>query len=157
MQVLARFESGFRRSTWKSGSEMTFPVLFGHLALMTHRCWQVFMRKSIYLAAESWRRRYGQADTAESVPAASITYAVPGTGQQVAMPGWSEVQRDGETACVSPDGEEFGTIEYAYRAFGLASTRGGSLREVTMTLKRIQEGEEEQAAEAPGQTVEGLA
>ena len=80
----------------KSGSEIAFPMLFGHLSFMTHRCWKVFMRKSIYLAAEAWHRRYGQADTAESAPAASITYAVPGTGQQVAMPGWSGVQRDGE-------------------------------------------------------------
>ena len=44
MQVLSRFESCFRRASWKSGSEMVFPMLFGHLAFMTHRCWTVFMR-----------------------------------------------------------------------------------------------------------------
>ncbi|CAK0911448.1 unnamed protein product, partial [Prorocentrum cordatum] len=157
LQVLARFETCFRRASWKSGSEMVFPMLFGHLSFMTHRCWKVFMRKSIYLAAESWRRRHGQADAAESAPAASITYAVPGIGQQVAMPGWREVQREGEPVCVSPDGEEFDTIEYAHQAFQIASASGSSLRDVTKALNKLREGEAEEAPEAPGPTVEGLA
>ena len=38
MQVLARFETCFRRASWKGGSEMVFPILFGHLSFMTHRC-----------------------------------------------------------------------------------------------------------------------
>ncbi|CAK0841403.1 unnamed protein product, partial [Prorocentrum cordatum] len=157
LQVLARFETCFRRASWKSGSEMVFPMLFGHLSFMSHRCWKVFMRKSIYLAAETWRRRHGQADTAESAPAASITYAVPGTGQQVAMPGWREVQREGETVYVSPDGEEFDTIEYAHQAFQIASASGSSLRDVTKALNKLREGEAEEVPEAPGPTVEGLA
>ncbi|CAK0850189.1 unnamed protein product, partial [Prorocentrum cordatum] len=157
LQVLARFETCFRRASWKSGSEMVFPMLFGHLSFMTHRCWKVFMRKSIYLAAESWRRRYGQADTAESAPAASITYAVPGTGEQVAMPGWREVQREGETVYVSPDGEEFDTIEYAHQAFQIANASGSSLRDVTKALNKLREGEAEEVPEAPGPTVEGPA
>ena len=36
MQVLARFETCFRRASWKGGSEMVFPILFGHLSFMTH-------------------------------------------------------------------------------------------------------------------------
>ena len=59
MQMLMRLESSFRRASWKSGCEMAFPILFGHLSFTTHRCWTVFMRKSIYLAAEAWRRYYG--------------------------------------------------------------------------------------------------
>ena len=112
------------------------------------------MRKSIYLAAESWRRRYGQADTADRPPDASITFTVPGTGQQVAMPGWSETQRGDATVYVSPDGEEFDTIEYAHRAFELANASGGSLRNVTSTLAKTREGVSE---EAPGPTVDALA
>ncbi|CAK0817607.1 unnamed protein product, partial [Prorocentrum cordatum] len=157
LQVLARFETCLRRASWKSGSEMVFPMLFGHLSFMTHRCWKVFMRKSIYLAAESWRRRYGQADAAESAPTASITYAAPGTGQQVAMPGWREVQREGETVYVSPDGEEFDAIEYAHQAFQIANASGGSLRDATKALNKMREGEAEEVPEAPGPTVEGLA
>ncbi|CAK0814408.1 unnamed protein product, partial [Prorocentrum cordatum] len=157
LEVLARFETCFRRASWKSGSEMVFPMLFGHLSFMTHRCWKVFMRKSIYLAAESWRRRYGQADTAESAPAASITHAVPGTGQQVAMPGWREVPREGETVYFSPDGEEFDTIEYAHQAFQIANASGGSMRDVTKALNKMREGEAEEVPEALGPTFEGLA
>ena len=74
------------------------------------------MRKAIYLAAEAWRKHYGQAATAESEPAAALTYVIPGSGQQVVMPGWSEVQREGETVYLSPDGEEYDTIEYAHQA-----------------------------------------
>jgi hypothetical protein len=48
MQVLSRFESCFRRASWKGGCEMAFPILFGHLSFMTHRCWTVFMRKAIF-------------------------------------------------------------------------------------------------------------
>ncbi|CAK0795192.1 unnamed protein product, partial [Prorocentrum cordatum] len=137
LQVLARFETCFRRASWKSGSEMIFPMLFGHLSFMTHRCWK--------------------ADAAESAPAASITHAVPGTGQQVAMPGLREVQREGAMVYVSPDGVEFDTIEYAHQAFQIANASGGSLREVTKALNRMREGEAEEVPEAPGPTVEGLA
>ena len=45
MQMLMRFESSFRRASWKSGCEMVSPILFGHLSFTTHRCWAVFMRK----------------------------------------------------------------------------------------------------------------
>ena len=54
MQVLSRFESSFRRASWKSCCEMAFPILFGHLSFTTHRCWTVYMRKAIFLAAEAW-------------------------------------------------------------------------------------------------------
>ena len=49
MQVLARFESSFRRASWKSGSEMVFPILFGHLSFMTHRCWTDYMHSECYI------------------------------------------------------------------------------------------------------------
>ena len=49
--MLSRFDTSFRRASWKSGSEMAFPMLFGHLAFMTHRCWCVFMRKACWYGA----------------------------------------------------------------------------------------------------------
>ena len=42
-QMLSRFDTSFRRASWKSGAEMAFPMLFGHMSFMTHRCWCVFM------------------------------------------------------------------------------------------------------------------
>ena len=73
------------------------------------------------------------------------------------MPGWTEVERDGETVYVSPDGEEFNAIEYAHRAFQIANASGGSLRDVTKALKKMQEGEAEEVPETQGPTVDGLA
>ena len=67
MQVISRFESSFRRASWKSGCEMAFPILFGHLSFTTHRCWTVYMKKAIYLAAESWRQTYGQLASGKDV------------------------------------------------------------------------------------------
>ena len=63
MQVLSRFETCFRRASWKSGAKMVFPILFEHLSFTTHRCWTVFMRKAIYLSAQAWRQAYGQVAT----------------------------------------------------------------------------------------------
>eukprot|EP00973_Karenia_brevis_P038749 5348128-Karenia_brevis.AAC.1 len=54
MQMLMRFESNFRRASLKSGCEMVFPRLFGHLSFASHRCWTVYMRKAIFLPAEAW-------------------------------------------------------------------------------------------------------
>ena len=56
MQVLSWFESSFCRAPWKSGCEMAFPILLRHLSFTTHRCWTVYMRKAIFLAAEAWRQ-----------------------------------------------------------------------------------------------------
>ena len=63
MQMLCRFETCFRRASWKSGSGMVFPILFGHLSFTTHRCWTVFMRGAMFLAHEAWRQAYGQLAT----------------------------------------------------------------------------------------------
>ena len=89
MQVLSRFESSFRRASWKSGCEMTFPILFGHLSFTTHRCWTVYMRKAIFLAAEAWRQHYGHLATGNENPDAKLTLKLPSTGQTVTLYGWS--------------------------------------------------------------------
>ena len=54
-QMLARFDTSFRRASWKSGAEMVFPMLFGHMSFMTHRCWCVLIRKAFWYGAQSWR------------------------------------------------------------------------------------------------------
>ena len=154
MQVLSRFESCFRRASWKSGSEMVFPMLFGHLAFMTHRCWKVFMRKAIYLAAEAWRREYGQLETQAEVPASKLTYQLPETGENVSMDGWSLVKRGEATVYVGPDGDEYDTIEYAYKAFEEAKSRTGNFAALTKTLGAIKEGSSEEPA---GESVSHLA
>ncbi len=63
MQVLSRFETSFRRASWKSCSELVFPIMFGHLTFATHRPWTVYVKKAMFLAAEAWRQAYGQVAT----------------------------------------------------------------------------------------------
>ena len=140
MQVLSRFESCFRRASWKSGSEMVFPMLFGHLAFMTHRCWNLFMRKAIYLAAEAWRRAYGQLATHTAKP--------DSVGETVVMDGWSRSERDGADVYVGPEGDEYDAIAYAYEAFKSAKSGGAHLSAVTKALQSFKEGSavEEDAA-----------
>ena len=98
-------------------------MLFGHLAFMTHRCWKVFMRKPIYLAAEAWRREYGQLATAAHAPDSTVTFTLPETGDRVLMHGWVQEKRGDTSIYRSPDGEEFECVEYAYKAFEEAKHR----------------------------------
>ena len=96
MQVLTRFESSFWRVSWKGGCEMVFPILFGHLSFMTHRRWTVYMKKTIFLAAEAWRRRYGQLKTQRHEDLRStVLYKLP-NGDTCALQGWRSEVRDGE-------------------------------------------------------------
>ncbi|CAK0862670.1 unnamed protein product [Prorocentrum cordatum] len=117
LPVLTRFETCFRRASWKGGCEIVFPMLVGRLSCMAHRCWMVFARKSTHLAAVSRRS----------------------TGQRAATLGRRQLQREGAAARVSPDVEEFDAIEYAHHAFQIASASGGSLRDATKIQGRSAE------------------
>ena len=119
MQVLSRFESSFRRASWKSGCEMAFPILFGHLSFTTHRCWTVYMRKAIFLAAEAWRQHYGQLATGKSEnPDAKLDFNLPSTGETITLKGWRSEIRQGDngdyTVYISPEGESFDSLQYAH-------------------------------------------
>ena len=59
MATLNRLASSYRRCYWKSGSEMIFPILYGHMTFASHRCWTVYAKKAVFQAAEAWRKRYG--------------------------------------------------------------------------------------------------
>ena len=57
MRTLNRLSSSYRRCYWKSGAEMIFPILYGHLTFASHRCWRVFVKKGVYEAVEAWRKK----------------------------------------------------------------------------------------------------
>ena len=40
---------------------MLFPIFYAHMTVASHRCWNVFVKKGVFLAAEAWRRQYGRA------------------------------------------------------------------------------------------------
>ena len=145
MQVLSRFETAFRRASWKSGSEMLFPILFGHLSFTTHRCWCVFVKKATFLAAQAWRRHYGQMDTAVAdASVAPLTYTLP-DGGTVMLKGWRKELRDNAEVCLGPDGQEYNQLEHAAQAFaqeavGDSSARGQTLRLLTAMARQLKEG-----------------
>ena len=59
MRTLNRLNSSYRRCYWKSGGEMIFPILYGHMTFASHRCWTVYVKKAVFQAAQAWRRLYG--------------------------------------------------------------------------------------------------
>ena len=61
LEVLKRLHASYRRCYHKSGSEMLFPILFGHMTFASHKCWKVYIKKPVYLAAEAWRSIWGKA------------------------------------------------------------------------------------------------
>jgi hypothetical protein len=44
----------------QSGSEMAFPMLFGHMSFCTHRTWEVNVRRPTALAWKSWEKCHGK-------------------------------------------------------------------------------------------------
>ena len=40
---------------------MLFLIFFGHMTFASHRCWTVFIKKAVFLAAQAWRRTCGSA------------------------------------------------------------------------------------------------
>ena len=158
MQVQSRFESSFRRASWKSGCELAFPILFGHLSFTTHRCWTVYMRKSIFLAAEAWRQHYGQLATGRNDnPEAKLDFKLPSSGNTVTLEGWRTEVRQGEsgdyTVYISPDGEEFESLQYACEVTELAQStsaeKSTALHAVRRLLAEFKEGHSLEPTDAP--------
>ena len=132
-----------RRASWQNGSEMAFPMLFGHLAFQTHRCWCVFMRKAFWYGAESWRMFYGQQLPTAAKPSEPVAYTLP-EGGQVTLEGWRTEQRDGETVYVGAGGQETDWIGHAYEMYKLEQDRrtqqGGTLAFVAGLLDKLTPG-----------------
>ena len=43
----------------KSGSELSFPMLFDHMSFSTHRTWEMNMKVPYAKALSSWEQRFG--------------------------------------------------------------------------------------------------
>ena len=156
VQMLSRFETSFRRASWKSGCEMAFPMLFGHLSFSTHRCWTVFMRRAVYLAHDAWRHRYGQiATTHVTHLQEKLQFKLP-DGTIVDFDGWSVVHRDGKAIYVSSTGEECDAVGFAEKAMSMpdptsCSGKAAALRALSGLLRDLQEGGHEES-EQPEET-----
>ena len=118
MNILKRLSASYRRCYWKSGSEMLFPILFGHLTFASHRCWTVFTKKGVFLAASAWRREHGQAVRHAALRDGGgevLQYIRAGTDPYPMM-GWKrcQVEDGGPLVYEGPNGERYETLQQAY-------------------------------------------
>ena len=61
LDVVKRLSASYRRCYWKSGAEMLFPILYGHLTFASHRCWTIYIKKGYLsccgsMAPKIWAR-----------------------------------------------------------------------------------------------------
>ena len=61
LKTLTRLSSSYRRCHWKSGAEVIFPLLYGHLTYASHRTWKLYTKKAIFFA---WRHGDAAGETA---------------------------------------------------------------------------------------------
>ena len=58
-KMLLRINTAYTKCKHVGGSELVFPILFGHLCYSTHKCWDVWTKTAVWRALESWRRSIG--------------------------------------------------------------------------------------------------
>ena len=118
LDILKRLDASYKRCYWKSGAEMLFPILYGHMTFASHRCWTIFIKKAVFLAAEAWRRRYGKSarhrnkeDTGSEV----LRFRRAGMDDYI-MHGWKKrTLSDGaQVVFEAPDGSTHGDWQQAY-------------------------------------------
>ena len=121
---------------------MVFPLIFGHLTFASHRCWTVYMKKAVFLAAQAWRRQHGDS----SLHAAKrdgggevLMFVRPGMGP-FPLVGWKRTMENGIEVYEGPDGEKCETqgkafdLEMAKRA---ATSGGAEGHEALSVLQRF--------------------
>ena len=123
---------------------MLFPILYGHLTFASHRCWTIYIKKGVYLAAEAWRREYGKAlqhNAKQEEGRAVVQYIRPGVDPYT-LAGWRrEEGEDGKSSYVGPGGERFADIVAAYEhdvaARGAAAGDSKQQKEMTSFLTKF--------------------
>ena len=116
LRTLSRLSSSYRRCYWKSGPEMLFPILFMHLTYASHRCWTIYIKKGIFLAAQAWRTEYG--DSVLHAPKKntlreSILFQREGH-DDYPLVGWKKVPIGDDWVYDGPDGQRCISIAEAF-------------------------------------------
>ena len=118
LDVLQRLSASYRRCYWKSGSEMLFPIFFGHLTFASHRCWTILIKQGVFLAAEAWRQEYGSAVRHAAIKegGGEVLQYVRAGMDPYPMMGWRIREVEGGGACVyeGPNGEVYEDLREAY-------------------------------------------
>ena len=117
MRTLNRLNSSYRRCYWKSGAEMIFPILYGHMTFASHRCWTVYVKKAVFQAVEAWRRMYGSSIRHAAIKAGGgeiIQHFRQGYDPHP-LPGWRWVEEDG--VYENSSGRRCATTHEIYESF----------------------------------------
>ena len=116
LETLCRLSSSYRRCYWKSGSEMLFPIMFGHLTFASHRCWTVYVKKAIFLSAEAWRRQYGQSvyHAAKKDGGGAVIMFVREGLEPFALVGWRRIEIDDLVLYEGSKGERCDSLAQAF-------------------------------------------
>ena len=126
LDVLKRLSASYRRCYWKSGSEMLFPIFYGHLTFASHRCWTVFIKKGVFLAAEAWRHKFGRAVRHAALRDGGgeiLQYNRAGM-DPYPLVGWKRVVDNGRVIYEGPSGEAFEDLREVYE-YEIASKHTG--------------------------------
>ncbi len=114
--MLLRINTAYTKCKHVGGSELVFPILFGHLCYQTHKCWNVWAKAAVWRALEAWRRSIGSIHAVAPdavVEPESITYA--DRGSFVLLPKtWHAVHGK---RVQGPDGSVYENVAEAQEAF----------------------------------------
>ena len=116
LSTLSRLSSSYRRCYWKSGSEMIFPILYGHLTFASHRCWTIYIKKAIFLATQAWRNEYGDSvlhARKQKTLEEPILFQRPGH-DDYPLVGWSKEKIGTEWVYDGPQGQRCTSIAEAF-------------------------------------------
>ena len=99
LKTLTRLSSSYRMCHWKSGAEVIFPLLYGHLTYASHRTWKLYTKKAIFFCLEAWRRCYGDSVlrgcAGDSEAGEPVIFCREGL-DDVVQRGWRKVERKDE-------------------------------------------------------------
>ena len=140
MRTLTRLSSSYRRCYWKSGSEMLFPLLYGHMTFASHRCWTVYVKKAVFLAAQAWRTMYGRSVRHAALAAGggeTIRYIRPGMDPYPLI-GWTRHDEDGAVYFKGPNGEICDSEASAFDMLMANKRQGTGERDAAQTLTFLQ-------------------
>ena len=115
-KTLLRINTCYAKCKHVGGSELVFPMLFGHMCYQTHKCWNVWTKTAVWRALESWRRAIGsihKAPAEDVVELESLAYADRG-GVALLPKDWQPI-RGG--AVRGPDGSMYQNVKAAQGAF----------------------------------------
>jgi len=120
---------------------MLFPVLFGHMTFASHRCWTVFIKKAVFLAAEAWRKECGTVvrHAALKDGGGEVVQYIRAGMDPYPMVGWRRMELEGgEIVFEGPNGERYADLQHAFEQEVAAKVARTGIQENRLALTFLQ-------------------